>query len=450
MNAELKPPRSGRGIRHVLFISHIFPPTTSGGAQRIKKIFEAVEGSCQLSVDVLTSADIGPEIPPNVHAVRDPLRDLKNGVLYLCRGLSGFFKRAPSHASDSCLETRTLSRDSVLKRLFFVVFMIPDEHIGFVIVGFIRGITMWWRRPYDVILSTYPPASNTVLGLLLSKVLGIPHIVDMREPWLDTPDWSLRFSGGTFQRLRLSLERRIERMIMVRAQAVIVNHKWMRSSYEGLISRDARLYVIPNGYDSDVVAKVNVPHASASQVENCLHVVYAGSCYMRYQPDLLLEALSLVIRQYPEFSSRLRITIMGTGDCTTSSIVRDYSSRLNVRWLPPRSQGEVFKLLRGATVAAVFLPPIRWSSSRIPGKIYELVALQVPTVTFGLAGSALEALCSELRLPFRDANDISAIADLFVGVFTGALPRGALVGDLAAVRQYEYKIIQQQICDVLL
>src|SRR5438105_11992971 len=64
---------------------------------------------------------------------------------------------------------------------------VPDRHILWLPRAIAAGLALLRRYQFQVIYATGEPYSSYFIALTLSRLTGIPFIVDMRDPWTLAP-----------------------------------------------------------------------------------------------------------------------------------------------------------------------------------------------------------------------------------------------------------------------
>ena len=135
--------------------------------------------------------------------------------------------------------------DLILKWLF-----VPDVQVGWIVFAFWPAWRLL-RGGADAIYTTSPTESSHLLGLILKKLTGKPWVMDLRDPWTFEPvSERLRRPG-----LRLSIEKRLERLCMGHADAIVINTSQATGRYKALYPACAnKMRTITNGFDSEEIA----------------------------------------------------------------------------------------------------------------------------------------------------------------------------------------------------
>jgi len=239
---------------------------------------------------------------------------------------------------------------------------------------------------------TVSPYAAAELGPLLRSDLGIPWILDLRDPWtLD--GWRVHPS-----RLHAVRDRTRMREAIRAADLVIANTPAARRAFIDLAELPPRRVVtIPNGFEpGDVPAP---PPARAP--DGTFRLVHTGWLHdprprrlgwrrARWR-DLdetgrsgryLLEGLALLARRRPDLRERVRLELVGQVHPGHWSLARDLgvADMVVERGYLPHS--ESLAVLRAAELAFVPLSgvPPGEEALVVPGKLYEALAAGVPVL----------------------------------------------------------------------
>lgn len=417
------------GSTGVLFISNIFSPQQSGGTQRVLSFYNALNASKDHEVFLVTTKCYSDHATANQHVYRE--HDLYK------------LWKAGTTRIDSSVAVTSISRfRRSLKMLFYLSFCFPDESVTFIPFGLVRSLRLIRKHSVDYVVSTYPSASNLVIGWIISSLFRKKHIVDLREPWLDKPDWTMRYSQNFLSNTRLRFENLIERVIVRAAHRVIINHRWMSQQYAGLVRDSAVLVVIPNGFDKDLISTAlrESRHRSDSDT---MKLIYAGSYYLAHQPDFIFKAIARAIEKESSLRDRIEFNIYGSIDNQTQVLIDNYSHLFAIKYHSYIPRNTVFRELCRADLGVVTFPPNAWSINMIPGKIYEYKKLGLPLLILGAKNSALEALAKEWGNTFYPADDTDAIAD-FLLMYSAARTKPNMAERSVDIDDYSYDSLNRR------
>lgn len=224
-----------------------------------------------------------------------------------------------------------------------------------------------WREDVDVVHSVSNPFHLQVLGYLASRLLGVPWIVEFRDPMVEIPD---REPGAPTTRLAAA----VERLAVERADHVV----WI----DGIQLPDdyfQRRY----GTDPDRVTKLpfmGYDRATFEGVEPVEYdrftVTYAGSFYEGWiEPDAVLAALG----EYCDGADRdLRVQFYGDWDPEYDRQVADLGLEDVVEHHDFVPHEEIVPVLKGSDALLYVGGTDPRNELNVPSKIYDYVGAGAP------------------------------------------------------------------------
>lgn len=242
-----------------------------------------------------------------------------------------------------------------------------------------------------LILSSSPPDSVHVGAWLISRRLGIPHLVDMRDGWLDEPLRPL-LRTSAFRRWR---EHRLEAPILRNARGIqVTSDMWKALLCDRYPALAPKVQVLTNGYPRQFNSS---PVLSARNGDEGLLLIHAGGftgSRPTQSPDLLLEPLLQHLSQQP--SSGI-IQLIGLLSKAEMAIIDSYTERFSaIRWKVdcvgrlPRS--EVLERLPKAGGLLLLAA----THAAIPSKLFEYIPTGKPLFVVTHRDSAVWNICSSL------------------------------------------------------
>lgn len=330
------------------------------------------------------------------------------------------------------------------------------------------------RTPHDAALITMSPFDLAWLGPRIRAELGLPVVLDLRDPWaLDA--WRGR------GRLAAARDRAAMRDALPRADRVIANTPEAREALVAAVPGldPARVAVIPNGYDAaDFAGPPPEPESAPAPDDDTLEILHIGTFYSaaalrerglagvlrrlkNHRPEPfdpsartplhLLRAVRLIDREDPALGARLRLRFIGRDEPATRQLIAEGGGDGRVEVLGYRPHGEALARLRAAD--ALFLPLHGLApghrSRIVPAKTYEYLASGRPVLGCLPAGDARALVAAAPRGYVAEPADPASIARAIVrldadrraGRHRGSAPppwigeyeRRALTGRLAAL-----------------
>ena len=242
------------------------------------------------------------------------------------------------------------------------------------------------------ILSSSPPESAHVGAWKLSQRLSLPHIVDMRDGWLDEPlKPMLRTSA--FRRWR---EGRLEARILRDAGAIqVTSDVWQDLLCKRLPELASKVTVLTNGYPPSMPELVRTERNK--QQDAGLVLVHAGrflGSMLTRSPDLLLQQLFEGIKPN---TSHGTVKLIGSLSTEELKIIERFAVPFaDLGWLIecPGSlpHHELLELLPQADGLLL----LSETFAAIPCKLFEYIPTGRPILVVTERGSATWRICEKL------------------------------------------------------
>ncbi len=285
----------------------------------------------------------------------------------------------------------SLRRVSRLARAAGKWVFIPDSTVVWARAAAKRPSVVEAVRSAAFVLSSSPPESAHVGAWLLSRRTGVPHIVDMRDGWLDEPLKPLLRTSA----LRRWLEGRMEARILHDAKSIqVTSDVWKKLLGERFSGFARKTHVLTNGYPkSTTFLQSRPPHGPRDQ----LLMIHAGrftDSDERRTPDLLLEPL---LHNLTGQSSSGVIRLIGALSESESAVIESFRSRFEqIGWRIECSG----RLLRSEVLAllpkADGLLLLSASCAALPSKLFEYIPTGRPLFVVTEKGSATWNVCAQL------------------------------------------------------
>ncbi len=356
---------SSEAVKRALIIAFFFPPDASSGTFRTLKFVKYLEQFGWQCVVL------------SVDPKHEPLEPKDDTLL----------KQVPASAvvmrtfALSPLKAPTRLLRGALKWLSF-----PDRYVGWFPFALWRG----WRamRKYrpDVIYTTAPPVTGSLVGLALSALTGTPLVSDFRDPWVG--DHYIRNYSPT----RLHMARWLERKTFTRSAKVInISEGLSAKARERTPELPAeRFAVITNGFDPDdfVALPARVPNGE-------FRVTYAGCFYPpAREPRCFLQAMAWLSKHHAEEFRSISAHFVGEPGWRDANAAWLEELKLgeHVRFLPFQPHHEAVRLL-GESDALLLLGSIRKTDTgTLTGKLMEYLAAARPILALAHEGELAQVV----------------------------------------------------------
>lgn len=343
------------------------------------------------------------------------------------------------------------------------------------ILGTAGAFPRWWQHAVlhlgttiarehhpRVILVTAPPYHSIGSAIRLAERLGLPVVVDLRDPW--ALDEGRFYPSGLHRRKALGEMRRL----LTAADAVVMNCPEAGATVRSLVTDQTKIDVLPNGFDAADFATLTRRPTRRLQV---VHTGYlhsaAGLEHRRRQRrrlvlgaqiipiDLLgrshfylLESLRLLAARNPGLTDRVEIILAGVLSDMDKRLVELAGLDMPVLMPGYVDHRQAIQCMIDATV--LFLPlhglPDGHRARIVPGKTYEYLASGTPILAALPNGDARDLIVETAAgIPVEPA-DVDAMAAALEKLLMEAVPRRP-VNDLSP--GYERRELTGRLAEIL-
>ncbi len=408
--------------RRLLVISYHFPPDGSVGGLRWSGLskYLARQG---WEVHVITAAAQTGPATEGVFVHSCPrartLNDAYNGMASrLRRAAPDTPPREPASGAAPATPGR-LGLAGFLRREVSASLVFPDFARGWILRAARRARGLLRRYPFDAVVTSGPPHSAHLAGLLATSGRREPLFVDMRDPWADlmVKGWGRNLYGSALSRVLIP---RLEQRVFRSARRIITNTEEFASALRES-HPELRVSHLSNGIDPE-----RLPEPAPSLFPG-LSIAYVGTLYAGRNLRPVLLAMRRLLDAHPEAAAAgLRLRFAGTMAGRHEARFREQLEESGLRDLvevlglvPP---AEALSLLDRSHLSIVLAQD---QQLQIPAKLYESVGMGLPTLVIAEPTSAAAREAVRIGGITRSADDVDGICELLRQLWTGALPTRA-------------------------
>lgn len=356
---------------------------------------------------ILTAAPPPPLSPPPGVTIEHcaPGRSLTDLYRTARRSVPGM--RLPPHRAE--LPARGL-RAALLRPLGALrseasglLYLLGEGH-GWILRAALRARALIARIRPDVVVSTSPPHPTHLAAWLATRGKNVRWIVDLRDPWAGPRDKAWEGDGMRGRVLARTLAAAAERLVVQSASAVLTTTRELTAAlaahYPGAV-----VEWVPNAVDADLL-----PPRSSQPLPG-LAIAHVGSVYGRRDLKPILRALRFLLDRHPgaaQDGTKLRQA--GHVDAPQAEAMeRDIAElrlgdHVELRGMLPRA--EALDLLARSRLALV----LDLGPAQIPAKLYESVAMGIPTLVVAPRDSATWHEATRLGASLAEPDDVEGIA----------------------------------------
>lgn len=438
------------GMKNLLFAAYRFPPCGGGGVQRPAKFAKYLPEFGYKPL-VLTG-----NVRRKKYSVdRALLNELGDTAIHACHGREEqFYQRLRKMGLGS------------LARLF----LLPDKEVLWLPGAERTALQLAQQQPIHAIYTTIGPRSCALLGLRLKKLLGVPWILDYRDPWTTGG----RLWPTPFHRW---YDVRQERRAVQVADAIVVVTPTMKDLLvEKFPEATDKVHVICNGFDEH-----DFENMSQKVLKDRLRIGYTGSLanykkllsgaegaikkllfgnvgrdFSTHTPRYLLEAVRALLDEHPDYHEKIELRFAGNFGKANLRHVQQLGLEhvVSVKGYLPHAQS--LQLLMDSDV--LFLPmlstPGHPRSYIHSAKTFEYLAAGKPILAAVPEGDARDLVTRARAGWCVEPRDVGAMKELLRELVERKLSAKLRIDpDRQFIRQFERRKLTRQLatlCDSLI
>lgn len=414
---DVRDAQSAEGVeRRLLVISYHFPPDGAVGGLRWAGLTKYL-AALGWKTWVLTAAASVSGRPPEGVAIEFCPRGPTVSDLYqrYRRLLPGGRRPSGTGVERESELPKPASRDlaSALRAECAGLLWLLDEGRGWTLRAAVRARDLIARVQPHVVVSTSPPHPIHLAAWFATRRRHIRWFADFRDPWTGPVSRAWRSHPLAPSRTGRAAVAQLERLVVDAATGIVATTREMAAA---LAERYPGVAVswVPNGVDRDLL-----PPRSGEPFAG-LAIAHVGTLYGGRDLGPALRAFRLFVDRHPNAlhdGSRLRIAGHAEPELADSLhhevAALDLGRHVDVLGVLPRD--EALNLLARSRLVLVLAQD---QDLQIPTKLYESVAMELPTLVVAASGSAARREAQELGATVVDPSDVAAMVRVFERIWS--------------------------------
>ena len=390
--------------RHVLFVTYHFPPSMEMGAQTCAQIARYLP-LYGWEPAVLTVKERFAEIVGDAREGEFPGRVVRAGLLphplVVYRGLKARLGRNGAAGMGKPFED--MGR---LRRWLLSLLLVGDRYTGWILPASLAGLRVARGARMQHLLTSGPPWTGHLVGLLLSRITRLPWTAHFRDPW---PTQAKAVSAAS-----LRIDAALERMILKRATFVVCvteqHTEALRRSHPECPPE--KFLTIPNGFDGAEWDGVGTEGDGVDRgPEAKFTVTYTGQLYHARNPLPLFQALKVLIDAGDIDRECVQVEFIGWVDPAEQRRVTEMAEVCGVAQCThvrgPRARPETLKAQAASSLLLLLAEGL---TTQIPGKTYEYLRAGRPILALTSEGALADLLRRTGGAWVVDPGDVTGIA----------------------------------------
>lgn len=402
-------------MKHLLFITYHSPPELAAGATRPTKFCRFLPefgwAPTVLSVDTRQYAATDPAGPPaSLRILRTGTRRSPRQLLLrareVYRGVRGFEAqsgrgRIPGEQIHQTTVAHEHGWRGRLRREALAVLTVLGDEVGWTPPAYRAASRLVKNERFDAILTSGPPHSTHLVGLLLKRRFKIPWVADLRDPWS-----LLEMDIGVTTNRSKAIERRLEALVVRYADVIVTTTPRLTEAMRRLypdVPAD-RFRTITNGFDCADFA------VNGDRLEFPAHfaIAHLGNLVIRRSPRSVLAALSRFVERQHLARDSVRLTFFGDSDDQFNPALMAADAGLgdmvNARQRIPSAQANRTMLQSDLLLLLAQDQPLQ-----IPSKVFDYLASGADILALTSDGALADLLASVRRGTVVPPDDTDAI-----------------------------------------
>lgn len=348
----------------ILICSYAYPPISSPGAMRV---YYFAKGLAELghTVTVLTTLDGYSSMLSQDSYDEESIKIIRVPDFMSTHKFKGGAVKA---AKDSSLKP---SIKSFLAKVASSMF-VPDRDITWLPSAlFTRKLL---GQDFEIVIGSYPYATNLILAALLSKRKRAKLVVDMRDLWVDSIDSSTKKGG-----LHSVINNALQKFVMKAASGIIsvseVNAAFLEKSISHL-RYPPKLCVIRNGFDYRKISSIRQAVDTTCVLKDKFKMAYAGSFYNgERDPTNIFQVIRTLKDKGVISEENFEFSIYGKPEEIIQACVSQYAIGDLVHFEGLLGQNELFSRTASADMLVVVTRRSSISAGEMTTKLYEYIGL---------------------------------------------------------------------------
>jgi glycosyltransferase involved in cell wall biosynthesis len=390
-------------MKKALIVAYYFPPMGMGGVQRATKFVKYLPEfgwePLVLTVKNVWYRQHDSELNREVRRAKifrteslDPLRIVRPFFRHEM-GESGAMSRHPSIFEN-------------LNAAISPWLCVPDAKIAWAPFAFSSGIRIVRRFGVDVVMTTSPPNSSHLVGLLLKKTTAVPWIADFRDSWM------LEMRDRVPTAFHKKMNKEMLKTVLRHADRIVGVSEPVLKDMESLSGRNGDVFShIPNGFDMDDFREVRRRNSKR------FRITYCGTVSSYLSPETFIKGLSLAVGKRPDLKNHLEVRFAGSVSGVDFEGMLDHAGiRDRVRIMGYVPHAESVRRLMDSDLLVLILPD-HSSVGWIPGKIFEYLASGLPILGVVPDGEAKRLIIENQRGFTVHPRDVEGIATAILQFF---------------------------------
>lgn len=291
------------------------------------------------------------------------------------------------------------------KRFIFSLLVLPDGENGWIIPGLVGALRVIRKNRINVILTSGPPHSAHIIGLIAKRLTRVSWVADFRDPWAA----QLHNRIYTISPLAIKLHHLLEKQVVDHADAVVTTTGMLADLFKDVysLSSNKKIQFIPNGYDPE-----KIPADDETEKYTKFTIAYTGVLYMGRSPEPIFAALKQLMDEGHISPDKINLKLVGQCETiqgkSTSEVISQYGLEDVVELTGQVTHNEALKIIKKSHLALLLAPD---QKLQVPAKVYDYIGCGAEILAIAEDSATSRLVKSAHAGMVFDADDIDGIKE---------------------------------------
>ena len=335
---------------------------------------------------------------------------------------------------------------SYLKRLLSSTIRLPDDKQGWILNILISGYRIIKHHNIDVFITSGPPESTHLGGLLLKSITRAKWIADFRDSW-----WPVLQRDDLRYRTPFSdaLHRILESRVMLNADLLVsvapTITEYFRSHLP--LNQSGKCVTITNGFDESDFAVSN--HTGLNN-DSRIRILYAGNLYFSRNPEPFLFALKTLTLRGKIRKEQILIEFIG--DCgnydgtSVSDLIEKFGLSGMVQLKNRIPYHDCIQQMMSSHALLLFAQGL---PEQLTTKLFEYLRINKPIFAIVDEGDAKTILQSFQHAFIANPNSTDDIAEKFLQMLEAIRNNKLLLASAEQIERYDRRNLTEMLAQSL-
>jgi len=290
------------------------------------------------------------------------------------------------------------------------------------------------------IVTTGPPHSMHLIANQLKKDNpNLKWIADMRDPWANF-DVLHQFNLSKFA---INKQKALEKDVLANADKVLFVSEGQIDDFQAV--EKSKISIITNGFDLDDFS--NQVKMSSSMFT----ISHIGLLNELRDPSAFFAALNKLAIKNENFKNKFRLRLVGNVSAYIKGMALNFPAiKNNIEFIDYLSHKEVLVEYENADLLLLLPNQTENGKGQIPGKVFEYMAAEKPTLTLGYTKSSIASIINETEIGFvAQFDNVIQIENALKTLFQNHQNKIDFKPNKAAIKKYTRANLTEKLAALL-